>query len=96
MVDLDKLNNMLDTALEAETTESLNQWIDEQLALDRAEDMFCNSEVGLQDVYDKETEISTLSRGIIKAGMSEHVRYNKVEIIDAFDSAIVEDCFLVA
>ena len=31
MLDLKKLNDMLDSALESETTESLNRWIDEQI-----------------------------------------------------------------
>ena len=33
MLDLKKLNDMLESALESETTESLNRWIDEQIAM---------------------------------------------------------------
>lgn len=37
MLDLDKLNKMLDSVLDSETPESLNKWIDEQIATDRAQ-----------------------------------------------------------
>lgn len=36
MVDLDKLNSMLDAALARETSESLSKWLDEQEEKDRA------------------------------------------------------------
>ena len=37
MLDLKKLNNMLDSALESENTESLNLWIDKQIEADRSQ-----------------------------------------------------------
>lgn len=37
MPDLKKLNNMLDAALESETPESLNRWIEEQMQADWVE-----------------------------------------------------------
>lgn len=37
MLNLKKLNDMLDSALDSETAESLNRWIDEQIEADRAQ-----------------------------------------------------------
>ncbi len=38
MLDLKKLNNLLDAALESETPESLNRWIEEQMQADHTEE----------------------------------------------------------
>lgn len=47
MLDLKKLNDILDSALESETTESLNRWIDEQIEVDRAQGIIRDAEFGI-------------------------------------------------
>lgn len=40
MLDLKKLNDMLDSVLETETSESLNGWIDRQIEAERPREYF--------------------------------------------------------
>ena len=96
MLDLKKLNDMLDSALESETTESLNRWIDEQIETDRANGIIRDTEFGILNMYDKYSKISPLDKATIEVGMSEYVVYNKVNITDAFDSAELDERNLVA
>lgn len=96
MLDLNKLNGMLDSALESETVESLNRWIDEQIEADRAQGIIRDAEFGILNMYDKYSKISSLDKAIIEIGMSEYVTYNKVNITDAFDSSVLDDCNLAA
>lgn len=49
MVDLNKLNKMLDDVLNSETSESLNSWIDTQLALDRVNGITHDDEFEVQN-----------------------------------------------
>lgn len=96
MLDLKKLNDMLDSALESETTESLNRWIDEQIEADRAQGIIRDAEFGILNMYAKYSKISPLDKATIEVGMYEYVIYNKVNITDAFDSSVLDECNLAA
>lgn len=96
MLDLKKLNDMLDSALESETIESLNRWIDKQIEEDRAQGIIRDTEFGILNMYDRYSKISPLDKAIIDIGMSEYVTYNKVDITEAFDSSVLDDCNLAA
>lgn len=96
MLDLKKLNDMLDSALESETTESLNRWIDEQIEADRAQGIIRDAEFGILNMYDKYSKILPLDKATIEVGMAEYVIYNKVNITDAFDSTVLDECNLAA
>lgn len=96
MLDLRKLNNMLDSALESETTETLNRWIDEQIEADRAQGIIRDAEFGILNMYDKSSKIQPLDKTTIEIGISEYVSYNKVVISEAFDSTVIDNCNLAA
>lgn len=96
MLDLRKLNNMLDSALESETTETLNRWIDEQIEADRAQGFIRDAEFGILNMYDKSSKIQPLDKTTIEIGISEYVSYNKVVISEAFDSTVIDNCNLAA
>lgn len=96
MLDLKKLNNMLDSALQSESTESLNRWIEKQIEADRANGIIRDAEFGILNLYDKPSKIVPLDKDIIDNGMSIYVNYNKVDITDAFDSSTIDDYNLVA
>ena len=53
MIDLKKLNEMLVSALESESTETLNMWIDKQLKEDQSQDAICATELELANNSDK-------------------------------------------
>lgn len=96
MLDLRKLNDMLDSALESETTETLNRWIDEQIEADRAQGIIRDAEFGILNMYDKSSKIQPLDKTTIEIGISEYVSYNKVVISEAFDSTVIDNCNLAA
>ena len=96
MLNLRKLNNMLDSALESETTETLNRWIDEQIEADRAQGIIRDAEFGILNMYDKSSKIQPLDKTTIEIGISEYVSYNKVVISEAFDSTVIDNCNLAA
>ena len=96
MLDLRKLNNMLDSALESESTETLNRWIDEQIEADRAQGIIRDAEFGILNMYDKSSKIQPLDKTTIEIGISEYVSYNKVVISEAFDSTVIDNCNLAA
>lgn len=87
MVDLNKLNRMLDNALDSETAESLNSWIDEHIVEDRAQGIICDSELGILNMYEINSDVSSLDKATVHLGMSENVSYNKVIISDLYDSS---------
>lgn len=91
MLDLKKLNDILDSALESETAETLNRWIDEQIEADRAQGIIRDAGFGILNMYDKHTKILPLDKSIIEIGMSEYVRYDKVNITDVFDSTVLDE-----
>ena len=47
MLNLNKLNKLLDSVIDSETPESLNSWIDEQLAADRVQGIIRDAEFGI-------------------------------------------------
>ncbi|MDE5628471.1 MAG: hypothetical protein K2I69_02820 [Muribaculaceae bacterium] len=87
---------MLDSALESETTETLNRWIDEQIEADRAQGIIRDAEFGILNMYDKSSKIQPLDKTTIEIGISEYVSYNKVVISEAFDSTVIDNCNLAA
>ena len=64
MLDLKKLNDMLDSALESETTESLNRWIDEQAEVDRAQGIIRDAEFGIINMNHTCSKIFSLDKAI--------------------------------
>lgn len=96
MLDLKKLNDMLDSALESETTETLNRWIDEQIEADQAQGIIRDAKFGILNSYDKCSKISPLDKMIIEVGMSEYVSYNQGVVSDAFDITVLDDFNLAA
>lgn len=91
MLDLKKLNDMLDSALESETTESLNRWIDEQIKADQAQGIIRDAEFGTLNTYNKYSEILTSEKTAIEIGMSEYISYNQGIVSDAFDSSVLDE-----
>lgn len=85
MVDLTKLDKMLDRVLASETAESLNHWIDEQMALDRSESSMRDTEFGILHTYDKYAIDSPLDKATLDLGVKESVSYGKVVISDSYD-----------
>lgn len=96
MLDLDKLNKMLDSVLDSETPESLNRWIDEQIAAGRAQGIIRDAEFGIINVYDKHSIDSPLDKTTIEMGMIEYVSYNKAVISDSYDSSSLDNINLAA
>lgn len=96
MIDLKRLDKMLDSALESETTETLNRWIDEQIEADRAQGIIRDAEFGILNMYDKSSKIQPLNKATIEIGISEYISYNKVDISEAFDSTVMDNCNLAA
>ena len=47
MIDINKLNKMLDDALALESVESLNLWMEEQIKADREAGIIRNAEFGI-------------------------------------------------
>lgn len=91
MVDLNKLSNMLNEALAAETTESLNRWIDDQEAADLADGTIRETGFGGLNVY-----YSPIDKAVIEKGMSEIISYSKVVISESFDSLVSNEYNFVA
>lgn len=96
MLDLNKLNNMLDSVLDSETSESLNRWIDEQMAIDRAQGIIRDAEFGILNKYDKYSNNSPLDKATIEMGMVEYVSYNTAVISDSYDSSSIDNINLAA
>ncbi|MDE5880203.1 MAG: hypothetical protein K2H60_00600 [Muribaculaceae bacterium] len=96
MLDLNKLNKMLDSVLDSETPETLNNWIDEQIAADRAQGIIRDAEFGMLNMYDKYSSDSPLDKATIEMGMMEYVPYNKAVISDSYDSSSLDNIILAA
>lgn len=96
MLDLNKLNKMLDSVLDSETTESLNNWIDEQMAADRAQGIIRDAEFGILNMYDKYSTDSPLDKETIEMGMIEYVSYNTAVLSDSYDSSSIDNINLAA
>lgn len=96
MVNLEKLRHMLDSALEKETTESLNRWIQEQREEDKRVGISWDEETGGTSVPFPSSHISPCNKLIIESGVSEFVNYTEVELTDAFDSSFITPSYLIA
>ena len=96
MLELDKLNKMLDSVLDSETPESLNSWIDEQIAADQAQGIIRDAEFGILNMYDRYSSDSPLDKTTIEIGMIEYVSYNKAAISDSYDSSSLDNINLAA
>lgn len=96
MLDLNKLNQMLDKVLDSETRESLNRWIDEQIVADRAQGIIRDAEFGVLNMYDKYSNDFPLDKTTIEMGMIENVSYNKAVISDSYDSSSLDNIYLAA
>jgi hypothetical protein len=86
MIDLEKLNRMLDEALAAETPESLNAWLDEQEKADReaAAMLECGATV-LDEV--SRASMTEAQESVVESGMSEVVVYEQAcALSDEFDT----------
>lgn len=86
MIDLKELQSMLDEALNAETTETLNQWMDEQIALDRESGIIRGLETGTLNYHG--STAPTIE--------CVNVAYNQVAIAETFDSSRLCDYNFVA
>lgn len=87
---------MLDSALDSETPESLNTWIDEQMAADRAQGVIRDVEFGMLNMYDKYSNDSTLDKSTIEMGMIEYVAYSTAPISDSYDLSSPDNINLAA
>lgn len=96
MLDLNKLNQMLDNALDSETPESLNSWIDKQIEADQAQGIIRDAEFGILNMYDKYSDNSPLDKTTIEMGMTAYVSYNKAVISDLYDSSSLDNINLAA
>ena len=96
MLDLNKLNRMLDKALDSETPESLNRWIDEQIVADQAQGIIRDAEFGILNMFDKCSSDLPLDKTTIEMGMIENVSYNKAVISDSYDSSSLDNFNLAA
>lgn len=96
MLDLNKLNIMLDRALDSETSESLNCWIEEHIAEDPALGIFREAEFGTLNISDISSKDFPLDQTTIEMGMTEYVSYNKVFISDSYDSTSYDTTNLAA
>ena len=96
MLDLDKLNQLLDSVLDSETSESLNSWIEEQMAADRAQGIIRDAEFGILNMYDRHSGDSPLDKTTIEMGMMEYVSYNKAVISDSYDPSSLDNINLAA
>ncbi len=85
MVDLQKLDDMLTSALEAETAETLNQWIQDCIDADLREGFIRDAGLGILNLYNRNSTTSTLNSNLIESGIAEFISYDKVEISDSFD-----------
>lgn len=94
MLNLDKLEAMLDSALESETESSLNEWINQQLEADRANDIIRDADFGVLQMFDNYPQSS--SKSIIETGMAEYILYNTVVVSDTFDSNTIDEYNLAA
>lgn len=91
MVDLDKLNAMLNGALDSETAESLGSWIDEQIETDRALGIIRDTESGGFGMYKQYSRNTLLDKSTIEEGVSEFISYNKVSISGNYDSKVSDN-----
>lgn len=91
MLDLDKLNRMLEEALEAETSESFNQWIDEQIKQEQANEVAYISECGILSLQNISTTTSLEKSIAIKNGMQKTISYNEVVLSDSFESTVLDE-----
>lgn len=96
MLDLDKLNQLLDSVLDSETSESLNSWIEEQMAADRAQGIIRDAEFGILNMYDRHSGDSPLDKTTIEMGMMEYVSYSKAVISDSYDPSSLDNINLAA
>lgn len=96
MLNLKKLDEMLDSALESETTETLNRWIDEQIEADKAHGIIRDAAFGILNLHDKRSKISSSDKMIIETGMSEYVSYSQGIVSDSFDSTVMDEFNLAA
>lgn len=94
MLDLNKLNRILDNVLDSETPESLNKWIDEQIAADQAQGIIRDAEFGILNMYDKYSDDFPLDKTTIEMGMIEPVSYNKAVISDLYDSSSHDNIYI--
>lgn len=84
MIDLDKLNKLLDEALESESAESLSLWMEEQTKADRECGIMRNEDFEIPASNEAKTFLAI--EDIVEIGITEHVSYYASEIVsDEFE-----------
>lgn len=97
MIDITKLNKMLDDALALETVESLNLWMEEQIKADRDAGIIRHAEFGILHAMEIETSLTASQEAAIETGITEYVSYYvSTDISDEFETNSSNDYNLAA
>lgn len=75
MIDINKLNKMLDDALALESVESLNLWMEEQIKADREAGIIRNAEFGILHSMEMETSLTASQEAAIEIGITGYISY---------------------
>lgn len=76
MIDINELNKMLDDALESESVESLNLWMEERIKADRNAGIIRNAEFGILRSYGLQTSLTEVQESVIVNGIYEDISYH--------------------
>lgn len=85
MIDIHKLNKMLDDALAAESVESLNLWMEQQIEADREAGIIRDADFGILNSRNFDGLLSTQQEYVIEIGKTEYIAYNSADISGVFD-----------
>lgn len=96
MIDLDKLNRMLDDALASETAESLNLWMEEQIEADRAAGIIRNADFGVLNIGLNSGGLTEVQEASIASGIQEYVSYFSCENVSGDFEINSEDNYNLA
>lgn len=97
MIDINKLNKMLDDALASESVESLNLWMEEQIKADREAGIIRNAEFGILHSIEMESSLTASQEAVIEIGIMEYVSYYiSPTISDVFETNSDNDYNLAA
>ena len=97
MIDINKLNKMLDDALALESVESLNLWMEEQIKADREVGIIRNAEFGILHSMEMDASLTASQEAAIEIGLTRYVPcYMSTMISDEFEINSDNDYSLAA
>lgn len=96
MINIEKLNRMLDEALAAESVESLTLWMEEQIRADREAGIIRNADFDILHLQ-QNSGINARQEAVIETGVAEYVAYSTSSTIShEFDTTNINDYNLAA